>query len=361
MPNWRMEKIYLDPKVDDMTEIALFLKGFNLDYEYDLEKTMLIKIDGRIAATGSISGNVLKCIAIDPSFQGEGMLNLVVTTLKDFLFEKGEAKSFVYTSENNVKQFQSLGFKEVERIEDYPVLLEDSLIGIESFQRSLKKELESKVREKFDTNTLADLDTASMVMNCNPITNGHLYLIKRAASENDLVIIFVVSEDRSLFPTEVRFNLIKQATSDLENVIVLKGEDYILSYSTFPTYFLGSANETKKRDLYARLDAKIFASYIANALKINRRYVGEEPYCSVTAQYNQVLQDILPSKGIEVKLIKRKEHQGEAISASKVREYIREGKWDKIKEIIPKATYDFLKSSEAVKVIDKIKGSSSRH
>lgn len=53
---------------------------------------------------------------------------------------------------------------------------------------------------------------------------GHRYLIEKAATENDEVVVFVVEEDKSIFPTDVRFELVKKGCEDLKNVIVLKGE-----------------------------------------------------------------------------------------------------------------------------------------
>ena len=41
---------------------------------------------------------------------------------------------------------------------------------------------------------------AAIVMNANPFTLGHQYLVEKAAAENDLVHLFMVSEDASLFP-----------------------------------------------------------------------------------------------------------------------------------------------------------------
>ena len=51
---------------------------------------------------------------------------------------------------------------------------------------------------------------------------------------------------------------------------------------------------------------------------------------------------ILPEYGIELREIPRKESDGQVISASRVRKYLEEGKWDEIKEIVPVTTYNFL-------------------
>ena len=63
----------------------------------------------------------------------------------------------------------------------------------------------------------------------------------RQLKKNDLVYVFVVNTDLSLFKTSERFELVKAGTADLKNVIVVDGGDYMVSYATFPAYFLESA------------------------------------------------------------------------------------------------------------------------
>ena len=38
-------------------------------------------------------------------------------------------------------------------------------------------------------------------MNCNPFTKGHKYLIEKASKENDVVHLFILTEDKSEFST----------------------------------------------------------------------------------------------------------------------------------------------------------------
>lgn len=135
----------------------------------------------------------------------------------------------------------------------------------------------------------------------------------------------------------------------------------MISHVTFPSYFIGLDNEKKRNTIYAELDAKIFVEYFADILKINRRYVGKEPYSPVTNAYNSALQKYLPEYGVELKIIDRKEYNGEVISASTVRQYIRNGEIDKIKPLVPKVTYDFIKSEEAEEIIKEIKNTNARH
>ena len=58
-----------------------------------------------------------------------------------------------------------------------------------------------------------------------------------------MLLFFLVEENKSVFPFDVRFKLVKQATKHLKNVHVLPSTPYIISRATFPTYFL---KETSK-------------------------------------------------------------------------------------------------------------------
>ena len=49
----------------------------------------------------------------------------------------------------------------------------------------------------------------AIVMNCNPFTLGHRYLVEYAASQVEHLYIFAIEEDKSIFPFVDRFELIK--------------------------------------------------------------------------------------------------------------------------------------------------------
>jgi [citrate (pro-3S)-lyase] ligase len=54
------------------------------------------------------------------------------------------------------------------------------------------------------------------------------------------------------------------------------------------------------------------------------------------------MKDILPKHGIEFLVFQRKEFAGIPISASIVRELVKDGKYDDIKNLVPESTYEFL-------------------
>ena len=180
----------------------------------------------------------------------------------------------------------------------------------------------------------------SIVMNCNPMTNGHLYLINTVRSKVDLLYIFVVEEDKSFFSFTDRLRMVKKETECMENVKVVPSGKFVLSYITMPLYF--EKEEKKSAVLDAMADLKIFGSYIAPKLGISVRFVGEEPMDFVTRQYNNRMKDILPQYGIEVVEVPRFQQEGRVVSASLVRKNLKEGKMDIVKELVPSSVYSYL-------------------
>lgn len=180
----------------------------------------------------------------------------------------------------------------------------------------------------------------SIVMNCNPFTLGHRYLIEQSLKNVDWLYIFVVEEDKSMFSFEDRFRLIQENTKDLNNITIVPSGNFIISSKTFSAYFSKDTPTETKID--TSTDIEVFAQHIVPALNINIRFVGEEPFDIVTNQYNRSMKDILPKYGVEVRVIPRKKFGEEVISASTVRKLLKQKDFNKIKNFVPSATYDFL-------------------
>jgi [citrate (pro-3S)-lyase] ligase len=198
-------------------------------------------------------------------------------------------------------------------------------------------------------------------MNCNPFTLGHLHLAKAAASSSSRVFLIVVAEEASSFPFEVRLRLVREGVASLNNVVVVPGSDYVVSRATFPAYFLKDRASEAAR-VHARLDADVFGRRIAPALGATRRLVGEEPYSPVTAAYNGVMKECLPSYGIEVAEIPRlADAEGRAVSASTVRGLIKEGRLGEARGLVPESTWKYLSSPEAAPVLGRVAASEGRH
>lgn len=180
----------------------------------------------------------------------------------------------------------------------------------------------------------------SIVMNCNPFTLGHRYLIESSAAKCDKLYIFVVEEDRSMFPFKDRLELVRKGVADLSNVVVIPSGKFIISQTTFQAYF--TKEETKNVIIDASNDINLFAYRIAPTLGITIRFAGEEPLDNVTNQYNATMQRLLPRAGIKFEVIKRKEEGGAPISASRVRALLKAKNFDEIAKITPPTTYDYL-------------------
>lgn len=185
----------------------------------------------------------------------------------------------------------------------------------------------------------------AIVMNCNPFTRGHLYLIETAAREVDVLYVFVVQEDKSVFPFQDRIRLVKEGTKHISNVTVLPSGQYMISASTMPGYFEKEDLQNEKLD--ASQDLGIFSQYIAPALNITIRFAGEEPLDHFTRQYNESMKEIFPEYGIKFMEIPRKEEEGEVISASRVRRLLKEKKWEEIRKMVPDCTYEYLLDQKA--------------
>jgi [citrate (pro-3S)-lyase] ligase len=181
-----------------------------------------------------------------------------------------------------------------------------------------------------------------IVMNCNPFTLGHRYLTEFAARQVDWLYVLLVEADTSTFSFEDRFHMATAGVADLANVIVAPSGEYVISTRTFSAY---SQKETlAQATIDASLDVEIFARGIAPALRITRRFAGEEPLDNVTRQYNAAMRRILPAHGIEFHVVPRKEIDGEPISASRVRAAFKKGDFRMIARLVPQTTLDFLQT-----------------
>ena len=192
---------------------------------------------------------------------------------------------------------------------------------------------------------------AALVMNANPFTLGHAALVERAARESERVVLFVLSEDRSLVPYKDRLAMVKTACAKYDNVSVVSSGSYMISSATFPSYFLKDADIVTRT--HAELDATLFTR-IAAALNLTRRYVGEEPFSHTTSLYNEALAEVLPKAGVELVVIPRAQAQGEAISASHVRQLIHDGHIEEIQPLVPETTYAYLSGSAGQNAVKRI-------
>lgn len=321
-------------KIDALLEEEGITRDKNLDYT-----CAMVDGDYNVIATGSCFGNTLRCFAVSQKHQGEGLLNEIVSHLMEYQLGRGNTHLFIYTKINSAKFFSSLGFYEVARVDNKLVFMENRRTGFSDYLKSLSP-------------SRRDGTSAAIVMNANPFTLGHQYLVETAARCCGTLHLFILSEDSSLVPFAVRKRLAEQGTAHLNNVIVHDSGPYIISSATFPSYFL--KDDSVVIEGHARLDLEIF-SKIAEALNITVRFVGEEPLSQVTGIYNAVMAEALPKLGIECRIIPRLTQNTHPISASTARTAIKNADWETLRSLVPKTTYDYFTSSEAEYVIEKIK------
>ncbi|MBQ7341244.1 MAG: [Oscillospiraceae bacterium] len=302
-----------------------FLLSSGITPEELPEKTVLLWDGNVLAATGSLQGNLFKYLATEPLYQGQGLLATVLTALRQEAFLAGHRHLFLYTKPQNEPLFLPLLFYPVAST-DKVLLMEDHKNGIQSFLDSLPS---------------SSIDSSAIVMNCDPFTLGHRYLIETAAKESEHLYVFVLSEDKGYFSAEDRLNMVKLGTKDLPNVTVLPTGPYLISSATFPTYFLKDRDSAET--IHCQLDIAVFTRYYAPKFRITRRYVGTEPLSAMTAQYNAVLADALPRHGITLTQIPRKEADGSPISASRVRKALSANDWDTVRSLVPSTTFRYLR------------------
>ena len=353
MSEYAISQIYpSDRRANTQINELLLAEGIRRDANLDYTCGMYDE-EMNIIATGSCFGNTLRCMAVSSAHQGEGLMNQIVTHLISVQFERGNTHLFLYTKCNSAKFFGDLGFYEIARIDGQIVFMENRKTGFTSYLEKLKKETEqSEVFQRFSCNDSAKTKIAALVMNANPFTLGHQYLVEKAASENDILHLFIVSEDQSLVPFSVRKKLVLEGTAHLKNIIYHESGPYIISNATFPSYFQKDADAVMES--HANLDLTIFVR-IAQALGINYRYVGEEPNSQVTGIYNEIMAKKLPENQIACKIIPRKEANDSVISASTVRTALKCDKIDLLKTLVPETTFRYFQSDEAAPVIEKIK------
>lgn len=301
-----------------------------LEPDENVHSTVLLWDGELLAAAGSRQENLLKCIAVDDAYQGEGLTATLLTRLRQDAFEDGYRHLFLYTKPKNSLMFSSLFFYPVAQTKDV-LLMENQSGGIGKFLRGLP------IRHTGGT-------VGAAVMNCNPFTRGHRYLVETAAKECDHVYVFVLSEDKSRFSAVDRMEMVRRGTADLPNVTVLPTGPYLISSATFPTYFL--KEREKAGDIQCQLDVEIFARHFAPRFGISRRYVGTEPLSPMTRQYNEILKATLPGKGVELREINRLETAESPISASAVRASLSGGDMAALSRLLPQTTLDYIQERQ---------------
>jgi [citrate (pro-3S)-lyase] ligase len=358
LDEFRVRARILDPLTTaDREKLRGFLAPLGLDFEDDIELSAAVEDNGTLVATASLAGDIIKCVGVLPGREGEGAAARAVSTIIAEAHARKRNRLFIYTKPGNRVIFEDLGFVTLAEVDhaadqrDGVTLLENDPHAFDSWVQAIRKRLPSGTAD------------SAVVVNCNPFTLGHRYLIESSAAAcaetGGTLLVLVVAGNRSSFPGDVREALVRSGTTDIGNVTVASGDAYCVSGATFPAYYL--KKKSGAADLQAELDATLFATRIAPELGIRRRFVGTEPYCAVTSAYNKALAAVLPANGIELVTIKRAERDGVAISASAVRSALRDGDLERAAALVPPSTAAWLRTPEAAAVLERIRTGDGRH
>ena len=365
---------YMQAEVDALLE----REGIHRDQHLDYTAAMLDE-DYHVIATGSLFGNTLRCMAVSSDHQGESLMNAIVSHLVEVQYSRGNYHLFLYTKCDSARFFGNLGFYEITRVpEENIVFMENKRTGFRDYLAALHQETQQAETTARDEDNAGEPDPShpaeavmtpggscaagpaaldqrgrvgAIVMNANPFTLGHRYLVEQARAACGVLHLFMVSEDVSLVPFSVRKQLILEGTKDIPGIVYHEAGSYIISSATFPAYFQKGDNAVIRSQ--AGIDARIFTQ-IAAALGITDRFVGDEPTSVVTGIYNEILSTALPEAGVACHIIPRKEADGKAISASTVRSCIHDGRLEDIRGLVPETTYRYFASPEAAAVIGRI-------
>ena len=336
--------------------------------------------DGEMIAGGGLKDDVIKCVAVDDAHKGEAIANTLVSHLISHANQEGYGCIKLFTKPKNRQLFESLSFRLLAEAPE-AILMETGIGGISNTVEALKKikeesekykeynkeckedskkckedskECKEVVKTNLNTTTPQHLNTSYLntstpphlnttpprggvvVMNCNPFTLGHRYLIEQAAKQVERLYVMVVREDCSLFAYTERKAMVEQGVADIENVSVIDGSDYAISRATFPTYFLKRLDDAA--DTQMLLDLDLFRRHIAPALGATVRFVGTEPTDKLTRRYNQLMHEALK----DVRETARLEKDGNAVSASRVRKAMEEGDMNTIRQLVPPTTLPYI-------------------
>lgn len=341
--------------------IEAFLKRNGLRFDDMHYYAAITDDDGEMIAGGGLKGNVIKCVAVDDAHKGEAIANTLISHLIAHANEEGHSNVMLFTKPKNRQLFESLSLRLLAEAPE-AVLMETGIGGINNMVEQLKKikeegevckenNQECKKEEKTNLNittpqhlnpsTPQPLTTTTplrgvVVMNCNPFTLGHRYLIEQAAKQVERLFVMVVREDCSLFAYAERKAMVEQGVAHLKNVTVIDGSEYAISQATFPTYFLKRLDDAA--DTQMLLDLDLFRRHIAPALGATVRFVGTEPTDRLTRRYNQLMHEVLA----DVREIVRLEKEGNAVSASRVRKAMEQGDMSTIRQLVPPTTLPYI-------------------
>ena len=325
-------------------QIEMFLQTNGLRYDdVDYYAAIVDESSDEMIAGGGLKGSVIKCVAVADGHKGEAVANGIVSHLIAKANAEGCQCVKLYTKPDNRQLFESLSFRLIAESPN-AILMETGVGGIEKYSEELRvksEELRVKSEElKNDESVVSNArkPIGAIVMNANPFTLGHRFLVEQSSELVERLYVVVVREDCSMFSYNERKAMVSQGVRDIGNVVVVDGSDYAVSAATFPTYFLKQLSDAT--DTQIILDLDLYRRRIAPALGATIRFFGSEPTDPLTRRYNELMHQQLGEEHVHE--IQRKQQEGSAISASRVRKAMMEGCiWDAI-QLVPPTTIPYI-------------------
>lgn len=332
-------------------QIEMFLHTNGLRYDdVDYYAAIVDESSDEMIAGGGLKGSVIKCVAVADGHKGEAVANVIVSHLIAKANAEGCQCVKLYTKPDNRQLFESLSFRLIAESPN-AILMETGVGGIEKYSEELRvkseelgvksKELGVKNEElKNDESVVSNArkPIGVIVMNANPFTLGHRFLVEQSSELVERLYVVVVREDCSMFSYNERKAMVSQGVRDIGNVVVVDGSDYAVSAATFPTYFLKQLSDAT--DTQIILDLDLYRRRIAPALGATIRFFGSEPTDPLTRRYNELMHQQLGEEHVHE--IQRKQQEESAISASRVRKAMMEGcLWDAI-QLVPPTTIPYI-------------------
>lgn len=318
-----------------MAKIAQFLHKNNLSVNTTVKVFITVTRDKKLIACSKIAKNIIKCVAISKSVRSKKLALTLATKLINLAYKRHSTHLFIYTKTKYKALFRQCGFSTLTSVPGVMVLIKNSATQLKRYAKSLKKFRHPKNK------------IGCIVINANPFTNSHRYLIQQAAAQCNWLHLFLVKKNSSRFPYKNQLNLVLKSTANIPRLTVHRGSKYIISRATFPCYFI--KKQSVINHCYTKINLKIFRQYLAPALGVTHRFVGTKPFCRVTAQYNQNMRFWLETPTISappIKLvkIKRLRYQKMPISASQVRQLLAKNNLTAIAPLVPAVTLHYLQN-----------------
>lgn len=383
----QISQLYLD--TNDYDKWQQLLSKAGLRPEQGLDESWGLFESDKLIATGSRQGNILKCLAVDPEYQGGKAFDLIIAQLLQSVWHYQTAKReqlksypvserssieftaedvpgwdsvFAYTTAVSAQSFTWFGFEILESVGSQLIFMERTgeSGGLQNYLKYLTTRTLNSLAASDDELLLNDsmMPVSAIVMHANPFTLGHLYLAGLAAEESSLVHLFILSEESPDFPPGDRFRMAQEATSHISNLIIHPTGPYLVSSATFPSYFIQAEDEVTT--LHAQLDARIFLRHIAPALSIQRRYLGTEPLSKKTNMYNEAIRTVFAGELDLVIVPRLLSADGQPVSASTVRRLYKVRNWQELAKMVPPSTRAYLREHHREQAAQSEKDMSQR-